>query len=68
VKWILIGVLAESLISSGHETREACEGRAVLLREQKAAVKCVEAPGQGAIFLPSSTITPYCTQTHCQVK
>ena len=44
MKWILIGMLAESLLTSGHETREACEGRAVVLREQKAAVKCVEAP------------------------
>lgn len=44
MNFILIGILAGSLIVSGHETREACEGRAVLLREQKAAVKCLEAP------------------------
>lgn len=61
MKWILIGVLAESLIASGHETREACEGRAVLLREQKAAVKCVEAPGQAVTFSTSTTIVPCCT-------
>ena len=40
--WILIGILAGSIVTSGHPTREACEGRAVILREQKASVRCVE--------------------------
>lgn len=40
--WVLIGVLSGSLIISKHESREACEGRAVLLREQKVSAKCVE--------------------------
>ena len=44
MNWILIGILAGSLITSTHDTREQCEGRAVILREQKAVVKCVEAP------------------------
>jgi hypothetical protein len=29
-------------VSSGHDSREACEGRAVLLREKGASVQCVE--------------------------
>lgn len=45
MQWVLIGTLAGSLITSLHDTREACEGRAVILREQKVAVKCVEMPG-----------------------
>ena len=40
--WILIGILAGSIVTSGHPTREACEGRAVILREQKASARCVE--------------------------
>lgn len=44
MSWILIGIIAGSLIVSGHATREECEGRAVILREQKIATKCVEAP------------------------
>jgi hypothetical protein len=44
MNWILIGTMAGSLITSLHDTREACEGRAVILKEQKAIVKCVEMP------------------------
>ena len=44
MKYILIGYLLGSFVHSEHDTREACEGRAVMLREQKAIVKCVEAP------------------------
>lgn len=44
MKWILVGYILNTLISQGFDTREACEGRAVLLREQKAVAKCVELP------------------------
>ena len=40
--WIVIGVIAGSLVVSEHKDREACEGRAVILREQKVTAKCVE--------------------------
>lgn len=50
MNWIMIGTLAGSLITSLHDTRESCEGRAVILREQKAIVKCVEMPREGAHF------------------
>jgi len=42
--WILIGIVAGSIVVSGHPSREACEGRAVMLREQKVVAKCVEMP------------------------
>lgn len=43
MNWVLIGFLLGSQITSQHETREACEGRAVLLREKGAvAIKCIE--------------------------
>jgi hypothetical protein len=44
MNWICIGLLAGSLITSLHDTREACEGRAVVLREAKALAKCTEMP------------------------
>lgn len=44
MNWILIGIIGGSLIVSSHDSREACEGRAAILREQKAAVKCVDVP------------------------
>ncbi len=45
MKYLLIGTLLGSLVSSEHENREACEGRAVILREKGASVQCVQAPG-----------------------
>ena len=46
MSWILVGYIASTLIAQSFDTREACEGRAVVLREAKALVKCVEAPLQ----------------------
>lgn len=54
MKWILIGQLLGSFIHSEHDAREACEGRAVLLREVKAVVKCVEAPTQSGLVYHST--------------
>jgi len=50
MNWICIGILAGSLITSLHDNREACEGRAVTLREAKAVVKCVEMPSATISF------------------
>ena len=44
MNWICIGLLAGSLVTSLHDNKEACEGRAVTLREAKASAKCVEMP------------------------
>lgn len=40
MNWLLIGTLLGSIVTSGHDTREACEGRATLLREKGASVQC----------------------------
>lgn len=42
MNWILVGTLLGSIITSQHDSREACEGRAVLLKEKNANVKCIE--------------------------
>lgn len=43
MNWIFIGLLAGSLVTSGHDTREACEGRAVIAKEKGVERgKCVE--------------------------
>lgn len=44
MNWICIGMLAGSLVTSLHDSKERCEGRAVTLREAKATAKCVEMP------------------------
>lgn len=45
MNWIMIAVVSGSLVTSGHETKEACEGRAAIVREAiKGTAKCVEAP------------------------
>lgn len=45
--WVMIGVIGGSLVVSGHDSKEACEDRAAILREQKVVAKCTEAPGTG---------------------
>ena len=57
MNWICVGFLAGSIIASGHETKEACEGRAVTLRESKAIVKCVEVTNASAFGTASGSIT-----------
>lgn len=44
MSWILIAVVAGSLVVSSHDTKEACSGRVATLAEQKITAKCVEAP------------------------
>ena len=54
MEYLLIGTLLGSIITSEHKDREACEGRAVLLREAKASVRCVEKPVVGIQFYTTS--------------
>lgn len=43
MSWIFIGLLLGSSVTSQHDSREACEGRAVILREKGVAGKCHDA-------------------------
>lgn len=54
--WIMIGVIGGSLVVSGHDSKEACEGRAAVLREQKVPTKCTEAPGGMILYSTSPSI------------
>lgn len=54
MKYILIGYLLGSFIHSEHDTREACEGRAVILREAKATAKCVDISTAQITFSPTT--------------
>jgi|HubBroStandDraft_4_1064222.scaffolds.fasta_scaffold577148_2 hypothetical protein len=59
--WILIGVVAGSLIVSGHASEEACLGRKAVLDKQKIAATCVKAPSN---FTTSTvTLCPNCIFT-----
>lgn len=40
MNWILIGTLLGSIVTSQHDTREACEGRLVVLKEKGVAGEC----------------------------
>lgn len=48
MSWLLIGTIAGTLIAQPFADREACEGRAVVLREAKVMVKCVEMPSSSS--------------------
>jgi len=64
MNWICIGLLAGSLVTSLHDNKEACEGRAVTLREAKAAAKCVEMPKQGFSISSSGVVMFGCSTVH----
>ena len=42
--WVLIGIVAGSLITGTFKDKEACMGRVSTLSDQKIQAKCVEAP------------------------
>jgi hypothetical protein len=42
MNWIMIGLIGGSIVTSGYDNREACEGRAVMLREKGVTAKCIE--------------------------
>lgn len=43
MKYIFIGMLLGSTVNSSHDTREACEGRKVVLSEKGVIGQCVSA-------------------------
>lgn len=47
MNWIFVGTLLGALVTSTHDNREACEGKAVVLREKGVAGRCEEAPRAG---------------------
>jgi len=51
MEYLLIGTLLGSIITSEHKNREACEGRATLLREAKASVQCVRNSSNGTFII-----------------
>ena len=44
MEWFLIGVVAGSLVTSGHKTEEECLGRKAVLDKQHIVSTCVKAP------------------------
>jgi hypothetical protein len=42
MNWIFVGMLAGSLVTSTHDTKEACVGRAETLKEKSVVGKCIE--------------------------
>jgi hypothetical protein len=54
--WILIGIVAGSLVTGTFTAKEACLGRAAMLKELKIEAKCVEAPRTGWALSSSGSI------------
>lgn len=44
MEYVLIGVVAGSLVVSEHKDREACVGRQAMLKEQNISATCVPRP------------------------
>jgi len=56
--YVFIGILLGSLVTSTHPTREACEGRAVMLKEKGVVGECEPAPSSGINLSYGSNIVP----------
>jgi hypothetical protein len=56
--WIFVGILAGSLVTSTHDNKEACEGRAVTMKEKGViGGRCTETPSTST----SWTLSPCAT-------
>ena len=60
--WIYIGIVAGSLVATGFDSQEKCEGRRAMLEKQKISGKCVEAPMPYGIS-SFTTISPVWSNT-----
>lgn len=62
--WILVGLVAGSLVTSQHDTEEACLGRKALLEKQAVSAKCVPLgqttthffTGNNLVLTPGTTV------------
>lgn len=43
MNWLFIGTLLGSIVTSGHDTKEACEGRKAVLQEKGVVGQCHQA-------------------------
>lgn len=59
MKYIFIGMLLNSLVTSTHDSEEACKGREAVLKEKGVIGKCVKEPSNlnfttsSHIYIPS---------------
>lgn len=59
MKYIFIGMLLNSLVTSTHDSEEACKGREAVLKEKGVIGQCVKEPSNsnfttsGHIYIPS---------------
>lgn len=60
MKYILIGTLLGSIVTSSHDSEEACKGRREVLKEKGAVVECYKDPSTNLY----GNITG-CTITNC---
>ncbi len=67
--WLLMGTLLGSIVARTHDSKEACEGRAVVLREKGVSAQCVQNPQP----LTSNNVINggggwFCTQWSCTLQ
>lgn len=58
-----MGLLAGSLVTSTHDSKEACEGRGVTLKEKGVIGSCMQRPAE-ASYISSGTLLLGCTQVY----
>ena len=67
MEWILIGIVAGSLITGTFKDKESCLGRVATLAEQKINAKCVESPNGGVSIIGGYGVlgTWHCDDRSC---
>lgn len=62
--WIFVGLLLGSMVTSSHDTKEACEGRRVMLTEKGVSGQCVQQPNN--LYFSTSGNIKLCTDGICK--
>jgi len=66
MEWIFVVVLAGSIVTSGHSSREACDGRkATFEREYRVSGQCINMNWESTVHISTVSPTTVCINGQC---
>lgn len=70
--WIFVGVILNSIVTSGFSSEEACLGHKAMMEKQKIIGVCVDASslrtGTNSVFIGNSAVPMWCLETNGTTK
>lgn len=63
--YLFIGILLGSIVTSTHDNREQCEGRATILKEKGVTGQCVQQSSTLTGFVTTNPSLRYCNPGQC---